>query len=69
MTHTYNMLAVSRMPKGIANNDNFFSRKIVIFCGDPRQTSQFQKHQDLLNSAIKFNLLLNTHVIRKENNP
>ena len=38
MTHTYNILAVSRMLKDITNNDNFFGGKIVIFCGDPRQT-------------------------------
>ena len=38
MTHTYNMLAVSRMLKDITNNDNFFGGKIVIFCDDPRQT-------------------------------
>ena len=36
-THTYNILAVSRMLKDITNNDNFFGGKIVIFCGDPRQ--------------------------------
>ena len=38
MTHTYNVLAVSRMLKDITNNDNFFGGKIVIFCDDPRQT-------------------------------
>ena len=38
MTHTYNVLAVSRMLKDITNNDNFFGAKIVIFCDDPRQT-------------------------------
>ena len=38
MTHTYNILAVSRMQKDITNNGNFFSGKTVIFCGDPRQT-------------------------------
>ena len=38
MTHTYNIIAVSRMLKDITNNDNFFGGKIVIFCSDPRQT-------------------------------
>ena len=38
MTHTYNILAVSRMLKDLTNNDNFFGGKIVIFCGDLRQT-------------------------------
>ena len=26
------------MLRDITNNDNFFGGKIVIFCGDPRQT-------------------------------
>ena len=84
MTHTYNVLAVSRMLKDITNNDNFFGGKIVIFCDDPRQTlpvtpkaswSVVVRSYPLImypliwNSAIKLTLSINMHVIRNGNNP
>ena len=83
MTHTYNMLAVSRMLKDITNNDNFFGGKIVIFCDDPRQTLPFTPKASrsvvvsaslikcplIWNSAIKITLSINMHVIRNGNNP
>ena len=83
MTHTYNMLAVSRMLKDITYNDNFFGGKVVIVCDDPRQTllvtpkasrsvvvsASLIKCPLIWNSAIKLTLSINMHVIRNENNP
>ena len=84
MTHTYNVLAVSRMLKDITNNDNFFGGKIVIFCDDPRQTLPLTpkaswsvvvrsypliRYPLIWNSAIKLTLSINMHVIRNGNNP
>ena len=85
MTHTYNILAVSRMLKDITitNNDNFFGGKIAIFCGDPRQTlpvipkasrsvvvnASLIKCPLRWDSAVKLNLSINLRVIRNENNP
>ena len=82
MTHTYNILAVSRMLKDLNNNDNFFGGKIVIFCDDPRQTlpvtpkasrsvvvsASLIKCPPIWNSAKKLNLSINMHVIRNGNN-
>ena len=85
MTHTYNILAVSRMLKDITitNNDNFFGGKIVIFCGDPRQTlpvipkasrsvvvnASLIKCPLRWDSAVKLNLSINMRVIRNGKNP
>ena len=83
MTHTYNILAVSRMLKDITNNDNYFGGKIVIFCGNPRQTlheipkasrsvvvnASLIKCPLIWDSAIKLNLSINMRVIRNGNNP
>ena len=83
MTHTYNILAVSRMLKNITNNDNFFGGKIVIFCGDPRQmlheipkasrsivvSASLIKCPLIWDSARKLNLSINMRVIRNGNNP
>ena len=38
MSHSYNILAVDRMMRDITKNNTFFGNKIIIFCGDPRQT-------------------------------
>ena len=83
MTHTYNILAISRMLKDITNNDNFFSGNFLICCGDPRQmlpvipkasrsvvvSDSLIKCPLICNPAIKLNLLINMHVIRNGNNP
>ena len=83
MTHTYIILAVSRMLKDLNNNDNFFGGKIVIFCGDPRQTlpviskasrsvvvnASLIKCLLIWDSAVKLNLSINMRVIRNGNNP
>ena len=83
MTHTYNMLAVSRMLKDITNNDNFFGGKIVIFCDDPRQmlpltpkasrsvvvSASLIKCPLIWSSAMKLTLSINMHVIRNGINP
>ena len=83
MTHTYNILAVSRMLKDITNNDNYFGGKIVIFCGNPRQTlhgitkasrsvvvnASLIKCPLIWDSAVKLNLSINMRVIRNGNNP
>ena len=83
MTHTYNILAVSRMLKDITNNDNFFGGKIVIFCGNPRQTlhvipkasrsvvvnASLIKCPLIWDSDIKLYLSINMHVIRNGKNP
>ena len=83
MTHTYNILAVSRMLKDLNNNDNFFGGKIVIFCSDPRQTlpvipkasrsvvvnASLLKCPLIWDSAVKLNLSINMRVIRNGNNP
>ena len=83
MTHTYNILALSRMLKDVTNNDNLFGGKIVIFCGDPRQmlpvipkasrsvvvSASLIKCPLIWDSAIKLNLLINMSVISNRNNP
>ena len=38
MAHSHNILAVDRMMRDMTKNDTFFGNKIIIFCGDPRQT-------------------------------
>ena len=38
MAHSHNILAVDRMMRDITKNDTFFGNKIIIICGDPRQT-------------------------------
>ena len=71
------------MLKDITNNDNLFGGKIVIFCGDPRQTlheipkasrsvvvsASLIKCPLIWDSAIKLNLSINMRVIRNGNNP
>ena len=83
MTHTYNILALSRMLKDVTNNDNFFGGKIVIFCGDPCQmlpvipkasrsvvvSASLIKCPLIWDSAVKLNLSINMRVIRNGNNP
>ena len=49
MAHSHNILAVDRMMEDMTKNDTFFGNKIIIFCGDPRQTLPvYRKVQDLL---------------------
>ena len=38
MSHSHNILAVDRMMRDMTKNNTFFGNKIIIFCGDPRQT-------------------------------
>ena len=38
MAHSHNILAVDRMMRDMTKYDSFFGNKIIIFCGDPRQT-------------------------------
>ena len=76
MTHTYNILAVSRIQKDITNNDNFFGEKIVILLPVIPNASRsvvvsasLKKCPLICDSAIKLNLLINICVIRNGNNP
>ena len=38
IAHSHNIFAVDRMIRDITKNDTFFGNKMIIFCGDPRQT-------------------------------
>ena len=38
IAHSHNILAVDRMMRDLTKNYSFFGNKIIIFCGDPRQT-------------------------------
>ena len=83
MTHTYNILAISRILEDMTNNYNFFGDKIVIFCCDPRQTlpvipkagrsgvvsASLIKCPLIWNSAIKLNISTNVRERRNWNNP
>ena len=83
MSHSYNILAVDRMMRDITKNNTFFGNKIIIFCGDPRQTlpvipkgsrsnivnASMMKCPHIWNKSIKINLIVNMRVIRNGNNP
>ena len=83
MTHSHNILAVSRMIKDLTKNNAFFGGKIIIFCGDSRQTLpvipkgpravvvkvSLIKCPLIWDSATKLNLSINMRVIKNGNNP
>ena len=84
MTHSDNILAVNRMFQDITKvKDEFFGGKIIIFCGDPRQTlpvipkgsrsvvvkASLMKCPLIWDSATELNLSINMRVIRNGNNP
>ena len=83
MAHSHNILAVDRMMRDLTKNDTFFGNKIIIFCGNPRQTlpvipkgsrslivnASMMKCPHIWDISIKINLTVNMRVIRNGNNP
>ena len=83
MAHSHNILAVDRMMRNMTKNETFFDNKIIIFCGDPRQTlpvipkgsrsltvnASMMKCTHIWDISIKINLTVNMRVIRNGNNP
>ena len=73
----------SRSYDDMTKNNTFFGNKIIIFCGDPRQTlpvipkgsrsnivnASMMKCPHIWNKSIKINLIVNMRVIRNGNNP
>ena len=78
MSSVNNIKAVDRLIKDIMKNNSFFGNKIVVFCGDPRQTlpivrrgnraaivaCSLQKCSDIWNNAKKIKLNINMRVIK-----
>ena len=83
MAHSHNILAVDRMMRDMTKNNTFFGNKIIIFCGDPRQTlpvipkgsrshivnASMMKCPHIWDKSIKINSTVNMRVIRNGNNP
>ena len=83
MAHSHNILAVDRMMRDMTKNNTFFCYKIIILCGDPRQTlpvipkdsrshianASMMKCPHIWNKSIRINLTVNMRIIRNGNNP
>ena len=82
MSAANNIKAVDRLIKDIMKQNNkFFGNKIVVFCGDPRQTlpiikrgnraaivsSSLQKNPDIWSKTKKLKLTINMRVIKNGN--
>ena len=83
MAHSHDILAVDRMMRDKTKNDTFYGNKIIIFCGDPRQTlpvvpkgsrsvivnASIMKCSHIWDISIQVNLTVNMRVIRNGSNP